>query len=283
MTPRVFIAGASGYLGRFLCAQYHRSGWHVTALVRKGRETTTLLAHQIVVAEVTWPETLMGVMQGADLVVSALGITRQSDGVGYWDVDYQGNVNLLHEAQRAGVEQFAYVHVLNADRMSEVPMVAAKSAFVRKLQSSPIGSTVIAPSGYFSDMGDFLNMARKGRIWLFGSGQQRINPIHGEDLAQAVFQAVQQKKRWLNVGGPQSFTHDELAQLAFRCLGKKERITHLPDISRRAALFVLPKLAPRRVAGPAAFFLTAMGLNMVGENCGVHKLEVYFQMLEAHS
>jgi len=31
---RVLIAGATGYLGRYLCAEYLARGWHVTALVR---------------------------------------------------------------------------------------------------------------------------------------------------------------------------------------------------------------------------------------------------------
>ncbi len=279
MTQNVFIAGASGYLGRFLCQEYQRRGWHVTALVRKSTDPHGIGADQLVTAEATWPEALSGTMQGADLVISALGITRQSDGVGYWDVDYQANVNLLNEALRSGVDHFAYVHVLNADRMSHVPMVAAKSAFVRKLQSAAIGSTVIAPSGYFSDMGDFLNMARKGRVWLFGAGQQRINPIHGADLAQALATAVGENQRWLDVGGPQTFTHQELAELAFACLGQQPRISFLPDFTRRAALFVVPKIMPRPIAGPMSFFLTAMGMNMVGTSKGTHLLKDHFEGL----
>lgn len=187
---RVMIAGATGYLGRHLCAEYRSRGWHVTALVRKKSSGVTLSANQIVVAEATWPETLRGTMDNTDLVVSALGITRQADGVGYWDVDYQANVNLLDEALRAGVGRFAFVHVLNADRMDHVPLVAAKSAFVRKLKTAGLRSTIIAPTGYFSDMTDVLKMAQAGRVWLFGSGQQKINPIHGADLATAIHDAI---------------------------------------------------------------------------------------------
>lgn len=223
-------------------------------------------------------------MEGMDLVVSALGITRQTDGVGYWDVDYQANVNLLEEALRAGVTRFAFVHVLNADRMENVPLVAAKAAFVRKLQTADIQSTVIAPTGYFSDMADFFTMAKAGRVWLFGNGQMRINPVHGADLAAAVFDAIEDGAAWADIGGPETFAQKDIAKLCFEVLDKPARITYLPDILRRLALRLLPWIAPRRIAGPAQFFLSAGGMNMTAPPSGTHKLADHFRSLadQAH-
>jgi len=276
---RVFIAGATGYLGRFLCNEYKARGWHVTALVRRSSRHADVPADRVVEAQATWPESLAGILEDIDLVVSALGITRQTDGVGYWDVDYQANVNLLEEAMRSNVARFAYVHVLNADRMENVPLVAAKAAFVRKLRTADILSTIIAPTGYFSDMADFLKMAQGGRVWLFGCGQNRINPIHGADLAAAIFDTVEQGIDWAEIGGPETFTHSELAELCFELLGKQPRITFLPDILRRVILRLLPHIAPRRLSGPAQFFLTASAMNMTAPSLGKRKLAEHFKTL----
>lgn len=275
----VFVAGATGYLGRHLCAAYRARGWRVHALVRDRQRATSLEADRIIVAEATRPDTLVGTMQGADLVISALGITRQADGLGYRDVDYRANLNLLHEALDAGVPRFAYVHVLNADKMANVPLVAAKTAFVRALQAAEIRSTVIAPSGYFSDMEEFLAMARAGRVWLFGSGSHRINPIHGADLADAAAEAIEDGRAWLDIGGPDVLSQVELARMAFSALQRRARITRLPDPLRRAALVLLPRLTPRRIHGPASFFLTAMALDMVGEPHGTRHLADHFTSL----
>ena len=279
----VLIAGATGYLGRHLCAEYQRRGWHVTALVRRKTGGADLAADSIVEAEATWPESLHGTMANIDLVVSALGITRQADGVGYWDVDYQANVNLLEEALRSNVLHFAFVHVLHADRMDHVPLVAAKAAFVRKLQTAGIQSTVIAPTGYFSDMGDFFSMAKAGRVWLFGNGQSRINPIDGADLATAIFDAIGRGAAWADIGGPKTFTQDEVAALCFKALDQPQHITHLPDVLRRLSLWLLPRLAPRRIAGPAQFFLTAAAMNMTAPPHGIRQLADHFQSLAASS
>ena len=276
---RVFIAGATGYLGRFLCKQYQTRGWHVTALARKSSSRADLRADRIVEAEATSSESLAGVLENFDLVVSALGITRQTDGVGYWDVDYQANVNLLEEALRSNVARFVFVHVLNADHMENVPLVAAKAAFVRKLQSADIHSTIIAPTGYYSDMADFLKMAQSGRVWLFGNGQHRINPIHGADLAAAVFDAVEEGAAWAEIGGPETFNQNDLAKLCFAVLDKHPRIMHLPDILRRFTLWLLPRIASRRIAGPAQFFLTAGAMNMTAPPSGTRKLADHFNAL----
>lgn len=273
---RVFIAGATGYLGRYLCAEYQRRGWYVNALVRKAPQGAPIAADQLVEAQATDPHTLPGILAGADLVVSCIGITRQTDGLTYWDVDYQANLNLLHEAERAGVARFAYVHVLRAEDMAQVPLVAAKSAFVAELERSRIAATVIAPTGYFSDMDDFLTMARSGRVWLFGDGSKRINPIDGADLASAVADATDAGVARQDVGGPDILTHRELAELAFASLGKLPKIIYLPDIFRRVALRLLPSVAPRRVSGPVCFFLSAMAQDMVGTPTGTKRLKDHF-------
>ena len=277
----VFIAGATGYLGRHLCSEYRRRGWRVVALVRDASAAQDLAADTLIEAEATKPNTLAGVMEGADLLVSALGITRQADGLGYWDVDYQANLNLLIEAQRAGIRRFAYIHVLNARKMRHVPLVAAKSAFVSALQDADIASTVIAPSGYFSDMADFLSAARFGRMWLFGSGAHKINPIHGADLAAATADAIAERRAWLDVGGPDVFSQSELTRAAFAAVGKPVKVTRLPDWLRRIVLLLLPRLTPRRIHGPALFFLTAAGLDMVGTPFGTRKLTDHFKRLGA--
>jgi uncharacterized protein YbjT (DUF2867 family) len=273
----VLVAGATGYLGRFLCAEYARRGHHVTALVRDAARARGL-ADVLVEAQATGPETLSGLMDGVDLAVSALGITRQADGLGYRDVDYRANLNLLHEAERAGVGRFAYVHVFHADAMAGVPVVDAKAEFVAALWASDMPATVIAPTGYFSDMGDILAMARGGRVWLFGDGSLRLNPIHGADLAAAIADATEAGRGWVEVGGPDVMTQGEIARAAFAALGTEPRITHLPDGLRRAALAALP-LLPRRVSGPARFFLTALGMDMVAPRFGTRRLSDHFASL----
>ncbi|MBD3177114.1 MAG: NAD(P)H-binding protein, partial [Armatimonadia bacterium] len=112
---RVLVAGATGYLGGFVLSELKARGRWVRALVRSPGK----LSHQeirpdeVAEAEITRPDSLGGVCEDIDCVFSSVGITRQKDGLTFRDVDCQGNLNLLKEAEAAGVGRFVYVSVLN--------------------------------------------------------------------------------------------------------------------------------------------------------------------------
>jgi len=115
MQKRVFVAGASGDLGHFLVQEYQANNWHVTCLLRTKRPD---LPNQIV-AQATDSTRLKDSMANMNLVVLALGIAHQRDGLTHRDVDCQANKNLLDEAVRAKLPHFCHIHVLNSDRMSQ--------------------------------------------------------------------------------------------------------------------------------------------------------------------
>jgi uncharacterized protein YbjT (DUF2867 family) len=276
--PRVLIAGATGYLGRFLLSEAKGRGFTVRALTRSEQK----LSHarptidELFVGEVTKPATLRGVAQDVDVVISAIGITRQRDGLRYQDVDYQGNLNLLEEAIRSGVRKFVYVSVLHADQMPELRIVQAKERFVGELARSGMGYTVIRPNGYFSDMRAFLDMAKRGRVFLFGRGDFQINPISGKDVACRCLDAVDLDDRELSFGGPVIFTHQEIANEAFSALDARPKVTCIPVFVANVLLWLVRKLTPERIYGPVEFTLTVITRNMVGPSCGQENLGDFF-------
>ncbi|EEA95180.1 SDR family oxidoreductase [Pseudovibrio sp. JE062] len=277
----VVIAGATGYLGSYLVSYYRKQGWHVRALVRNEQSARAkgLEANEFFEGEATKPNSLHGLMDNADLVISALGITRQKDGLSYNDVDYQANKNLLDLAVENSVPQFAYIHVLNATKLLDVQLVRAKQHFVEVLQAAPIKSTVISPSGYFSDLEEFFGMAKSGRVYMFGSGDYRINPIHGADLAAACFEIIKDGQAYAEVGGPVKYTHNELAEIAFKSLHKKAKITHLPNWISVALQRLLETFTSAKTYGPIQFFLSAMRMDMIGKCYGKIRLEDHFAQL----
>ena len=281
MTKTVLIAGATGYLGRFLVAEYmKREDWNVIALVRKPEGAP--MATKLVQGEVTKPETLKGIMDdGVDLGSRPIIKKRQRDGLTYRDVDYQANKNLLDEAIVAKVPRFAYIHVLQGKAMAHITAIKAKEDFVTELEQAVQDgkielATVICPSGFFSDMQDFLNMAKGGRVYLFGDGSHTINPIHGEDLAKATADVIAEGRATVDIGGPDILSQKDIAELAFSALGKPIKISFVWDSIRIGLIKVLPWITPLAIWGPTQFFLTALNMDMVGECHGTHHLKYHF-------
>ena len=186
----ILVAGATGYLGRFIVAELHRRGYQVRALVRDlgraeapgpyGSPGLTGLVADWRVGDVTNPHVTADLAHGVTGIISALGVTRQK--ADPWDIDYRANLAILDSARRHGVNNFCYVHALGAEHCP-ARITRAKTAFVRELQASQVTAQVISPTGYFSDMAQVLDMARRGRVVLLDDAV-RINPIHGLDVAR---------------------------------------------------------------------------------------------------
>ena len=277
---RVLVAGATGYLGGFVAKEFKSRGYFVRALARSPEKLDPLRGSldEIVQAEVTRPETLEGVCVGIDVVFSSIGITKQKGKLTFMDVDYQGNVNLLEVARRAGVKKFIYVSVFGGPSLLHLDIVKAHEEFVGVLRASGMSYAVIRPTGFFSDMEEYLKMARKGRVYLFGPGKNRINPIHGADLAVVCADAASRDAREIDVGGPRVHTHLQIAELAFISLGKQPRISSVPLWAMRAAVS-LTKMFNRHQGELLAFLTTAMSSDAVAPAVGVHRLEDHFRGL----
>ncbi|MDH3512208.1 MAG: SDR family oxidoreductase [Gammaproteobacteria bacterium] len=276
---KVLIAGATGYLGEFVVRALKARGYWIRALGRSAAKLATVesYADELFVGEATDPDFLEDFCDGIDIVFSSVGITRQKDGLTYRDVDYQANRNLLTVAEAAGVSQFMYVHVLNAEKLGHVAMVQAKQAFVDDLKRSTLDYTVICPTGFFSDMEEILAMARSGRVYLFGDGSNRINPIHGADLAEVCADALAGTESQIDVGGPEVFTYREIAELAFDVLDQPEKITCIPKPLISATVGALRWLTPAKVYGPVEFMASVMTMDVIGQRHGQRRLAEHFR------
>ncbi len=192
------------------------------------------------------------------------------------DVDYQANLNLLREAQRAGIKKFIYVSVINGDKMRHLKITEAKEKFVDELKSSGMDYLIVRPNGFFSDLKDFLDMAQKGKVYLFGDGEYKLNPIHGKDLANGIIEAINTNHRELIIGGPDILTQNEIAEMALQSWKKKIRIIHLPQWFRRLILCLLRNFTSSKTYGPIEFFLELGSQDNIAPRYGVHRIKEYF-------
>ena len=275
---KVLVAGATGYLGHYLVKELKNQNYWIRTLARNVKKLDDLKEHidEVFEAEVTKPESLNGICEGIDVVISSIGITRQKDGLTYMDVDYQGNKNLLDQAVENNVSKFIYVSVINAHLMKDLKGIQAKERFVEDLKSSKLDYTVIRPTGFFSDMLEFLEMAKKGKVFLFGNGENEINPIHGSDLAEICVDAINEPEKEIKIGGPIVYTYKEIAELAFIVLNKPAKISTLPIWMIRIILPIIRTLTTSKTYGPLEFMMSVMTMDVLGELYGKYNLKNFF-------
>ncbi len=274
---KILLAGATGYLGQFITQELIENDYETKIVVRdKTKITINAPKLEILEAQVTKPETLTDICKGVDVVISSVGITRQKDGLTYMDVDYQANVNLIDEAKKYGVEKFIYISVLNGEKLRHLKICEAKEKLGDYLKSSGLDYCIIRPNGFFSDMGDFLKMAKGGKVYLFGDGKLKLNPIHGIDLAKEVVNAISQDKKEIKIGGPDLLSQNDIAELALKAYRKTIKIIHLPDWIRKFILWSVRKFTSSKIYGPIEFFMTTMVMDMKAPQFGKERLKDFF-------
>ncbi len=278
---KILLAGSTGYLGIYIAKELQQRSCFFRAIARSPEklEQHEISATEMLQAELTDPDSIRDCCKGIDIVISTVGITKQKDGLTYMDVDYQANMNLLKEAKKSGVKKFIYVSVLNGETLRGLKICAAKELFVEQLKQSGIDYCIVRPNGFFSDMSEFFNMAKKGRIYLFGDGALKTNPIHGEDLAVICVDAIDRPDKEIEIGGPETLTHNEMAAIAFDTLGKNPKITHIPEWVRMTILKLIKLITGSKFYGPVEFFMTVMAMDMIAPEYGQHTLKAYFEEL----
>lgn len=280
--PKVLLAGATGYLGGYILSELLNRQYDVRVVVRNPSKLNPEEAEKIevFVGQVTDPESIRSCCKDIDVVISTLGITKQKDGLKYMDVDYQANKNILDEALNSGVKKFIYTSVLKGKELTDLKICEAKELFVDALKQSEIDHCIIRPNGFFSDMAEFFTMAQNGRIYLLGDGEYKVNPIHGEDLAQVCVDAIQSSEKEIEVGGPETLTHNEIAGIAFDMAGKDKKITYIPEWLVKTFLFLLRSFTAQKFYGMKEFFLTVLAMDLVAPEMGKHTLREFYKTLK---
>jgi uncharacterized protein YbjT (DUF2867 family) len=237
---KIVLAGAFGKLGSDILRALVRDGHEVLAIDMIVRELADVPGgYEAKQVDVTEPEQLAGICDGADAVITTVGLTRTSAEVTNYDVDYQGNLNLLNEAKRAGVKKFAYVSVLKADKAPKVPMLHAKYLLEQKLKKSGIPYVIFRPTGYFYDIAKvFRPMIEKGEVTLLGNKPVSANVIDTTDLADFILLHLDDRNETYDIGGTETYTYEEIARMFFAAAGKEPVIKHAPPFLFDVLAFV---------------------------------------------
>ena len=231
----VLVAGATGVLGREVTKLLQKTGHKVRTLSRDPDRAKAMnaIAHEVVSGDATIAENLSGLLNGIDVVISCLGgsvLLGGNDKRSYRDIDTVANKNLLIEAERSGVRHFVYVSIHIQEGYANTAYVKAHEEVVDALRNSALSFAVVQPTGVFSMFDQFLDMARRGVVSIPGDGNARTNPVDGLDVADACIAAIEQpRSTFIEIGGPDIVTREDIVRMAFNAVGRKPRIIHIPS------------------------------------------------------
>ena len=230
---KIVLAGAFGNLGaeilKALCNEGHEV---IAADLKEGSIANLEGKYTFKAIDATNPETLKGMCDGADMVISTVGLTGASTRFTAYDIDLKGNVNILNEAKSAGVKKFNYISVISCDEpgADKVPMLHAKYLFEQELKKSGLEYIIHRPTGYFYDIAKvFKPYVDKGEMQLLkGYGKVKANVVDCPDFAKFIVDTMNESGKVYNVGGKETYTYEEMAAMCFDAAKKPLKIKWAP-------------------------------------------------------
>ena len=243
---KILLAGAFGNLGFEILKELVKKKYDVIAADLKEKEDNGLEGkYAFRKIDATDAETLKGICDGVDVVITTMGLTTSSVKFTAYDIDYQGNLNLYNEAVKAGVKKFNYISVISCDEKGaeEVPMLHAKYMFEQEIKKGNMEYVIYRPTGYFYDIAKvFKPYVDKGEMQLLkGYHGVKANVVDCPDFAKFIVEHINDTNVTYNVGGKETYTYEEMAKMCFRAANKPVIIKDSP-IWMFGLLANLPKI-----------------------------------------
>jgi NADH dehydrogenase len=203
--------------------------------------------------EMSDPYLVRQALRGVDTVVHLAATIRDQPPHRLEELNGLATLRLLRAAERSGVERFVFFSALNAAAAQRTRFFRAKWLAERAVISSPLRTTVFAPSIVYDHSDPWITLLRRFSFLpvlpVSGQGQARFEPIWAQDAARCVVAALAQgeRKRY-ELAGPELLSYDEMSDLVSRVAGRPRALVHLPLPLVRAGL-----IAIRSLFGEAVF------------------------------
>jgi uncharacterized protein YbjT (DUF2867 family) len=249
----LLLTGATGSIGSRLLPLLLERGEEVRCLVREPRR---LGARRVDVqialgdlGEMSDPYLVRQALRGVDRVIHLAASIRDQPPKRIEELNGLATVRLLRAAERSGVESFHFFSALDAAAAQRTRFFRAKWLAERAVLSSPLQTTVFAPSIVYDHSDPWITLLRRFSFLpvlpVSGEGQALFQPIWAADVARCVVAALESERREeertrrYELAGPETLTYDQMSDLVSRIAGRPRPLLHMPLPLVRSGLIAL--------------------------------------------
>ena len=245
----VTIFGGSGFIGRNLVRSLTANGDIVRIAVRDPEKALFLKTSGEVGQVAIWatdirsPEQVLSAVNGADLVINAVGILYESGKSTFQAIHKEGAATIAQAAKQAGVKQLVHISALGASTDSQSAYARSKAEGEATVLEAFPQAIIFRPSVVFGADDDFFNkfaaLAKLSpvlpvvgsptipqislfkddspiEINLYGDGGPCFQPVYVGDVVNAIMSALMDSSsegEVYELGGPTVYSFKELMEL----------------------------------------------------------------------
>jgi uncharacterized protein YbjT (DUF2867 family) len=211
----VLIAGATGFIGARLAAACTAAGHTVICASRGGGGSAPPCSRRLRLDFTELPphDQLVEQLAGIEVVVNAVGILRENASQDFERVHFAAPAALFAACAAAGVRRIVQISALGAEDHAVSRYHATKHRADLALAALPVDWAIVQPSLVYGEGGTsarlFDMLASLPVIPLPGRGDQRVQPVHVQDLVAALLRLIESpatQRCVIPVVGPMAIT-----------------------------------------------------------------------------
>jgi len=264
---RVLVTGASGFVGRSLCAALLESGYLVRTALRDATSMSPPGTHPVIVGNVAGDTNWQIALEGADYIihlaarVHVLGSNAGDDNNLYLETNSRGTDALARAAARAGVRRFIFLSSVKVNgeqtqgrRFTAIDEPAPQDAYGRSkwlgeqavlavARSSQMGAVVVRPPLVYGPgvRANFLTLLRwvdRGWPLPFGAIENARSLVSIWNLTDLLVRALQHPeavgRTWM-VSDDLDLSTPDLIRMIGRAMERRVALIPVPAAVLRAA------------------------------------------------
>lgn len=266
---KVFVTGATGFIGRHLCHQLYQQGHQVVALIRSLQKASVLPeGTELLKGDLSSFNDPEFTIPQCDVVVHLAGVIAGKNDKDYIDTNFNSVVDIVECLQRQNwkPERFVFASSLAAGGPTErdkpidetMPDNPIEPYGLSKMKADEYLKTLDMPTISFrptivlgpEDSASFTlyQMASKG-IGVRPSGKpQQVSTVFVDDLAEAIILMAQMdmkgsKHKTYYVSSPGLVTVEDMFKAIGKALGKKVTIIEVPRIVLKTLSVAMTNIA----------------------------------------
>ena len=233
---RVFVAGATGFVGRQLIHELQQQNHQIRALVR---HSNTSLPPEVetIIGDTTRFETLKDAAIDCDAIINLVGIIREfpAKNITFERLHTETAANLIRLAEETGIQRFIQMSANGSRENAVTGYHQTKWAAEQLLGDSSLNWTIFRPSLIFGKEDMFVNMLARliktlPIVPVMGDGNYRLQPVSVDDVARSFVLSLEMPdtvQQIYHCCGPDQLTYNQVLDQIGSALGRTRPVLKL--------------------------------------------------------
>ena len=233
--PLVTVFGGTGFLGRHVVRRLRALETPVRIASRHAPASRPEAVAWLR-ADISSDTAVAAAVAGAYAVVNAVGLYAENGAATFQAVHVEAAERLARQAHRAGVERLVHLSGIGADAASASRYIRSRGEGERAVAAAFADAIIVRPAVMFGREDALITtlvglLQRLPAVPMFGRGRTRLQPVHVEDVAEAIARMLQPGAAGAvtyELAGPRIYTYAELLAVVAARLARRPALLPMP-------------------------------------------------------